>query len=151
MWSPAAWNGSFVQFIEWPLSNKEKGKWELRKKSESWLRRRGIIWFFVWLIDWLLTWRDYITLAYIQIPEYLLAWFLCFFFLFSLYENQTFSTEIYLSSRVYLSFEWIIFLLSFLCDCISLWRESWPFFMTFPYALSPYLGPNFKTWTFSQF
>ena len=148
MWSPAAWNGSFVQFIEWPLSNKEKRKWELRKKSESRLRKWGIIWFFVWLVDWLLTWRDYITLAYIQSIFHSLISVL-YLFIFFIYENQSFSTEIYLTSRVYLSSEWIIFLLFFLCDCISLWRESWPFFMTFLYALSPHLGPNCDTWTFS--
>ena len=100
------------------------------------------------LIDWLTL--NLTRLYYISVyPEYLLAWLLFFIFLFSLYENQTFRTEIYLTSRVYLSSEWIIFLLFFLCDCISLWRESWPFFMTFLYALSPHLGPNCNTWTFS--
>ena len=133
----------------------KKEKWKLTKKVRVEEEKRKLTKevghnLIFCLIDWLTL--DLTRLYYIsEHPEYLLAWFLCFIFSFSLYENLTLSTEIYLTSRVYLSSEWIIFLLFFLCDCISLWRESWPFFMTFLYALSPYLGPNFKTWPFSQF
>ena len=123
-------------------------KEKVRVKKEKWKLTEEVGHNLIFcLIDWLTL--DLTRLYYISVSFSLIS--VLYLFIFFIYENQTFSTEIYLTSRVYLSSEWIIFLLFFLRDCISLWRESWPFFMTFLYALSPHLGPNCNTWPFSQF
>ena len=136
--------------IYWMAAVKQR-KEKVRVKKEKWKLTEEVGHNLIFcLFDWLtldLTRLYYISVSTSRVSFSLIS--VLYLFIFFIYENQTFSTEIYLTSRVYLSSEWIIFLLFFLCDCISLWRESWPFFMTFLYALSPHLGPNCNTWSFS--